>query len=82
MTGSVTEVARCYYGVASGKVGLLLSFSGYGRAIPHFSRQLEAWLANAGPYSRDYEIPLLDLFYWEQRMGNWRRFARMSDPLQ
>lgn len=73
VNGNGAEVARCFYGHSNQKVSLdmLLVFSGYHNKIPYFSKQIEKWYPNASKYSEKYGISLLDLFYWEQRMGNW-----------
>lgn len=73
VNGNCAEIARCYYGYSSIKINLdmLLTFSGYHNKIPYFTMQLEKWHLNSKQYAQEYGIPLLDLFYWEQRIGNW-----------
>ncbi|MCD2448859.1 hypothetical protein GO003_000390 [Methylicorpusculum oleiharenae] len=73
INGNCTEIARCYYGHTNMKISLdmLLAFSGYNNKIPFFNIQIEKWFFTANQYSEEFNIPLLDLFYWEQRLGNW-----------
>ena len=49
----------------------LATLAGYSPRQPYVRRQLRAWLLSAVPFARRAGIDLLDLFYWEQRMGNW-----------
>ena len=73
VNGNAAEIARCFYGYTSRKVtvDMLLTFSGYGRQSRFIVEQLEKWYPQASQYAAESGIPLLDLFYWEQRMGNW-----------
>jgi hypothetical protein len=42
----------------------------YGYGASHFARsELGTWLQELGAQRRDWRV--LDLMYWEQRMGNW-----------
>jgi hypothetical protein len=73
VNGNGAEIARCFYGYTKRRVSLdmLLLFSGYGRKVRFIEQELEKWYPPACRYAADAEIPLLDLFYWEQRMGHW-----------
>lgn len=74
ISGGASEISRCHYGYTEQKISLeiLLFFSGYHLSKNPFVRQeLEDWLTDASQYAEEYGISLLDLFYWEQRMGNW-----------
>ena len=73
VNGNVAEIARCFYGYTTRRVSLdaLLLFSGYGRKVRFIEEELEKWYGPACRYAAAAGIPLLDLFYWEQRMGNW-----------
>ncbi len=73
VNGNGAEIARCFYGYTRRPVGLdmLLLFSGYGRKARFVEQELEKWYPQACQYAAGAQIPLLDLFYWEQRMGNW-----------
>ncbi len=73
VNGNAAEIARCFYGYTGRRVtiDMLLTFSGYGRRSQFIRDQLEKWYPQARQYAAESGIPLLDLFYWEQRMGNW-----------
>lgn len=38
---------------------------------PFVRDELESWLSGAVEYADEYGIPVVDLLYWEQRMGRW-----------
>ncbi|MDR3583744.1 MAG: hypothetical protein P4L59_00260 [Desulfosporosinus sp.] len=38
---------------------------------PYVSEQFDKWFWDAKGFSEEYGIPIIDLFYWENRMGNW-----------
>jgi hypothetical protein len=44
---------------------------GYQGKSEYLNRAIDTWLEEARPYSEEYNLPLLDLFYWEQQMANW-----------
>ncbi|HEY9094046.1 MAG TPA: hypothetical protein VIN62_04345 [Candidatus Cryosericum sp.] len=73
VNGNAAEIARCFYGYTARRVtvDMLLTFSGYGGRSRFVRDQLEKWYPQARQYAAESGIPLLDLFYWEQRMGNW-----------
>lgn len=45
----------------------LIHVGDYGYAKKYYS----GWLADCEPLCRDFNINLLNLFYWEERMANW-----------
>jgi len=71
----VVLYVSCFWGYTKGKVSIdmLVTFaeSTNRMKVPYFKKQLEKWYPEAKKYADDHKIPLLDLFYWEQRMGNW-----------
>lgn len=73
VNGNGAEIARCFYGYTKREVSLemLLTFSGYAHRSAFVEEELARWLPDAKQYAQTAQIPLLDLFYWEQRMGNW-----------
>ena len=73
VNGNGGEIVRCYYGYTRRKISpeMLLLFSGYPSSIEFVRQELEHWFVNASQFAEEHDIPLLDLFYWEQRMGNW-----------
>lgn len=73
INGNVTEIARCVYGYMKRTPTLadFMQFSWYDPKNPFVYDQLKLWYDEAVDYSREMNIPLLDLYYWEQRLGNW-----------
>ncbi len=75
VNGNGAEIARCYYGYTSGKITPEILFTFAESAIkakfPYFRTRLKEWYDGAFQYSVDSGIPMMDLFYWEQRIGNW-----------
>lgn len=73
VNGNAAEVARCFYGHTERAVTLnmLLTFTGYGEKSAFITNELRLWYTEATEWARSQAINLLDLFYWEQRMGNW-----------
>ncbi|MEN8216511.1 MAG: hypothetical protein ABFS56_09065 [Pseudomonadota bacterium] len=73
VNGNGAEIARCFYGYTSKKISLemLLSFSEYPQENEFVKMELKEWLIDATEYLKKFDIPVFDLFYWEQRMGNW-----------
>jgi hypothetical protein len=73
VSGVTEEIVRCYYGFTSSAVQaeMIDYFTGYRGTQKFISREIEDWLQEAQIYSKENNIPILDLFYWEQRVGNW-----------
>ena len=73
VNGNCSEITRQSFGQASGKVSLdmIFTFNRYKGKVPYFNEQLEEWYPGAKQFSEEFGIPLLDLNYWEQRIGNW-----------
>ncbi|MDJ0635863.1 MAG: hypothetical protein QNJ34_21935 [Xenococcaceae cyanobacterium MO_188.B29] len=74
ISGNASAMSKCHYGYTDKKISLemLLFFSGHHSSQNQFIRQeLAEWLTDATQYSEEYGIAVLDLFYWEQRQGNW-----------
>jgi hypothetical protein len=72
LNGNGAEVVRCFYGYSRRTISknMLYAFAGYpnNRFI---QSEINSWYEEAKVYSKQHNIPLIDLFYWEQRMGNW-----------
>jgi len=77
--GSVSEVARCFYyshdpHPEDVSPELLADLTGM-KKTPFILRAFADWLDGALDPARRSRIPLLDLFYWEQRAGSWAAAA-------
>jgi hypothetical protein len=79
ITGSVSEAARFYYRLPphmkqklSGEhLALLTRMGSHPFAVNHFNK----WLEGIGEI---YNVDILDLFYWEQRAGNWLAMCQLE----
>jgi len=73
MTGNVSEIARCAYGPPSSTemTAETLAELEHMRSNSFAVRQTAKWLATAKPVAQQCDIDILDMFYWEQRIGNW-----------
>ncbi len=76
VNGNVSEICRCFYQQRMGKlwgeptVTRMLRVMGF--AGSQFAgRALEQWLEGLGPQMAGTGLDVLDMLYWEQRMGNW-----------
>lgn len=86
INGNCAEITRCAYSrpnrirrVAAGKVPVrdLLYLGAMDRnafSLEHIGR----WFEEAAPQAIDNGYDLLDLFYWEQRMGRWQASAQLE----
>lgn len=72
LNGNGGEVLRKYYGTGTSNVTLsdLILLTKYSNS-DIFKEELDKWLYYARTFSYSTNIPILDLFYWEQRMGHW-----------
>lgn len=74
INGNASEIARCYFEEKRplGKINgyNLAKLEGY-ENIPYAVSQLNDWLESVQSSCEKNKIDILDLFYWEQRMGNW-----------
>jgi hypothetical protein len=53
------------------KLSELPYFTTYGYSNEFIVSEIETWFKDVTPYSKDVQISILDLFYIENRMGNW-----------
>lgn len=68
-----SEVTRGFYGFSGMRTRpeMLTLLSGYTRRDRYFVDEISHWLDGARATSEAEGVPVLDLFYWEQRLGNW-----------
>ncbi len=77
LNGNGGEVTRCFYGRSRIRPGVRLGarmlsiLAGFGAEHPFVTPRIRRWMVSALPFARRSGIGLLDLFYWEHRMGNW-----------
>lgn len=74
INGNASEIARCFYGIANNKdvdSSYLARIVRCPSNLKFVISEFHKWLNEVRDFSRNNKIELLDLFYWEQRMGNW-----------
>ena len=67
-------MVKSFYGYASNDkvhTDMLYHFSGYAGKSEFVKREIESWLVDARKYADEYNLPLLDLFHWEQKTPRW-----------
>lgn len=84
LKGSVSEIARNFYNnngqpisdaeVDANRLGALCWMGDNPFALKHF----EAWLKEAREVTKDTGIRVMDLFYWEQRVGKWQAVSQLE----
>ncbi|EJO5349213.1 hypothetical protein NRP93_003377 [Clostridium botulinum] len=71
INGSCSEILRCYYPYDTKKkvtikqLNIISGFKGF------FNEEVKKWYEDAWEFCDNNNINILDLFYWEQRVGNW-----------
>lgn len=69
--GNVSEITRNYYGISNGVSAKKLAEL-FGRPHNKYAiEQCEIWLSEISQEIMDLNVNIYDLFYWEQRLGNW-----------
>lgn len=83
INGNCSEITRLTSGFTRRRISLdmVFTFNNYKGKIPYFNNQLEAWYADAQMYAAEFGIPLLDLLYWEQRIGNWHALWQQEQDI-
>jgi len=71
INGNGGEVVRCYYGIKEIVDIPQLIHTIHLRFRDYLAEELAQWYSEAIAICKNHGISVLDLFYWEQRMGNW-----------
>lgn len=71
INGNVSEVARNYYGYLPNLAGEDLSYLNHFGDLKLPAQEYDAWLKSFRSDLSSFGIHELDLFYWEERLGNW-----------
>lgn len=72
LKGNSSEIAREFYPDFVRTTARKIAYAAGWKSLPAFGKALEPWLANAKNTSRSTGWRVLDLFYWEHRMGSWQ----------
>lgn len=81
INGNCGEIARFFYQNKVGmgdEVGHLIKLAGFNQ---FFAPQARTWFSKSIEYCRTNNINVYDLFYWEQRMGNWGAMYRFEQDI-
>jgi len=71
VNGDVSAITRNYFERRKDVSGAILAaLAGY-RGLAYPTRECSKWLKESRDIARNSNIDVLDLFYWEQRVGNW-----------
>lgn len=77
LKGNCAEICRCAY-YKTGKhapitnASDLVSRIAGGNELPFVLEQMDGWFSQAQPAAKAAGMDILDLFYWEHRMGSWQ----------
>jgi len=81
INGFVSEIARNYYGYTKNITAADLSYlNGYPNN-PYVEKICADWLNKNAKSINDLGYNFLDLFYWEEKMGNWGAKAKTEAAL-
>ena len=71
VNGNISEIARSYYGDHAYESGAELArVSGFGNSV-HAHQIFEGWLSNHRTSFEQLGYDYRDMFYWEEKIGNW-----------
>ncbi len=71
INGNVSEIARNTYGYYKNATAKDLCFLKGNITSSFVTKQYDIWLKNKSVFKK-YGYHYLDMFYWEERMGNWQ----------
>jgi asparagine synthetase B (glutamine-hydrolysing) len=72
ISGNVSEIARNYYGTDKNDLNAESLAQFFGRKGDKYTiRNINDWLHEVTKPAKMSNLNIHDLFYWEQRMGNW-----------
>lgn len=83
LKGSCSEVCRCFY-YPSGRhkqirgVEQLIALVKGWDELAFIKGPLSMWLGEAKKVNKKYSVDILDLFYWEHRVGNWQAQSQLE----
>jgi len=81
--GSCAEITRCWHfpkGTHPPVVSTdqLLALEPGWAGIPFIREYFSSWFGEAGKVAADTGMDILDLFYWEQKMGGWQAQSQLE----
>jgi len=83
LKGNCSEIARCFYYPSGEHKPIrnyedILSLEPEWEKIPFIREKIKNWFSEASEISSKYKIDILDLFYWEHRMGSWQAQSQLE----
>jgi hypothetical protein len=76
INGNISEIARNYYGyyqnILPGELAILYGHNGNSFVC----KEYEKWLKRSSSMFSEKGYNILDMFYWEEKMGNWAAKAK------
>ncbi len=83
LKGNCSEIARCYYYPFGrhrriSSVNQLLDLEPGWRELPFVREQIAEWLKSVRGITVQMGVDILDLFYWEHRMGSWQAQSQLE----
>jgi hypothetical protein len=81
--GNCSEIARCFYykngthPAITSPHQIVARVKGW-HSVPLAQEQVTAWYEQAHGVAAEANVEILDLFYWEHRMGSWQAFAQVE----
>ena len=71
LNGNVAEIARNFYGNFKNLQGKDLAYFTSSESYPYAVKVYDDWLSKSQSIFRTHQYHTIDMFYWEERMGNW-----------
>lgn len=76
VNGNASGIAKNVYGIDNPSIDkingkYILNKAGFYKDFKYVEEQINLWLDELRESKIAENIPVMDLFYWEQRMGNW-----------
>ena len=73
VNGNCGEILRCYLGFCSGMIPRrrMYYYTRYSEQFPFLREAIDNWYDEAVNAVKDTDVSILDLFYWELKMGVW-----------
>tara|TARA_B110000971_G_C19994218_1_gene493476 strand:+ start:169 stop:1680 length:1512 start_codon:yes stop_codon:yes gene_type:complete len=84
LKGNCSEIVRCYYFSSGDKVkinnhwDLLLFTEPKWKELDFIVKEIERWFNEVNPICKKFGYDILDLFYWEHRMGSWQAQSQLE----
>jgi hypothetical protein len=83
LKGNCSEIARCFYYPKGthetiNHYSQLVALERGWHELPFINRRIEQWMQSAAPLAQSCNIDILDLFYWEHRMGSWQAQSQLE----